>query len=127
MNDMNDDELRARFARLRDADRGNVPPFGTLLERAEVRVRSVPRTRTLAPVWLAAAAVVVVATGVVLRRSNDRDRSSAPAATTISNWKSPTASLLRVSGRDLLAPPSILSSTLDGALRSPVKPKGDSR
>jgi hypothetical protein len=136
MSEPSDDELRARFHDLGVDARASAPPFQPLLERAEAQARSAPSTFTRAPVWVAAAAAatVVLAAGGLLRRSDDGNRSrlaetaaGARSATTISNWKSPTAGLLRAPISDLLAPPSVLSSTLDGVIQAPVHRKGDSR
>jgi hypothetical protein len=85
-------------------------------------------------VWIAAAASVVLAVGVVLGRSDDGDPArlvadsafpEANAAATISTWTSPTAGLLRTPGRDLLAPSSIHSSILDGVTGAALQRKGD--
>jgi hypothetical protein len=136
MSEPSDDELRARFHDLGADDRAGAPPFRPLLERAEAEATRAPGSLRRAPVWVvaAAAATVVLAAGGLLRRSDDGSRSrlaetaaGARSATTISNWKSPTAGLLRAPITDLLAPPSVLSSTLDGVIRAPVHRKGDSR
>jgi hypothetical protein len=128
MNEPGDDELRARFHDLSEGDRASAPPFQTLLERAEAQARSAPNSFRRATVWVAAAAVVLAAGGL-LRLAGDggRRRPVVDATTSISEWTSPTASLLRAPITDLLAPPSILSSTLDGVIRAPVIRKGDSR
>lgn len=123
MNESNENPLRARFQELRD-DRPKAPAFQEVLERAQVRGASIPRVRTLVPVWIAAAAAVVLVTGVVLRRS---DRSPASEVPSISTWKSPTAGLLRYSGREMFAPPSVLSSSLGRVMSAPAKSKGGSR
>ena len=129
MTDTHDDELRARFQQLRDDDAANAPPFRPLWERAEAKARCAPRARTWAPVWVAAAVVVLLAAGVVVRRSDegkrirlgDRTQNTTPS---LSKWTSPTASLLHAPLRDLLEPPSVLSSTLDGVIQAPVNYKG---
>ena len=111
---MNDDELRARFLDLRESDARALRDF---------RV-AVP-ARTLRPLWLAglAAAVLIVVTGLVIRRSSDRERMQWSAGS-ITTWRSPTASLLTASSHELLAPAPILSSTLDGVVRSTVRRTG---
>jgi hypothetical protein len=125
MNSSPDDELRARFRDLR-ADRRDAPPFEDVVTRAETRPRSLRPTHRFGPVWIVAAAVVVVATGVMITRSSDR---SGPVldVPSIATWRSPTASLLRTSGRELLAPPPILSSSLGRLPSVPVKHTGASR
>ena len=131
-----DDELRSRFHDLRDDDRGHIPSFGALWDRAEARARTSRHTHTPGLVWIAAAASIVLAVGVVLARSDDGDPTrlvadSAPldavAAQTIGTWTSPTAGLLRTPGRDLLVPPSIHSSILDGVTGTARQRNGDQR
>ena len=106
-----DDELRTRFAEVRERDRAGAPEFGSMWERAE---RFSPRRRARF-VWAAgaaAAAGVMLAGGLVLGRNRPE-----PADTTgpsIVTWTSPTASLLRMSNVAVLTPPSILASVLDG-------------
>lgn len=127
-----DDELRARFHGVREGDRARIPAFDALLARAEARAEPDQRPRGRAVVWVAAAASVVLAVGTAVLSSGDgdllggvadSDSSGVIATPSISRWTSPTASLLRTPGRDLLGPPSILSSILDGATRS-VQHKG---
>jgi hypothetical protein len=126
MTPLNDDEWRARFDELRADDRASMPSFCAQWGRAEAAETVAPRRRGLAPVFVAAAAVVVLTVGVVVRRVGDGERPQV-APLTITNWKSPTAGLLRTSGRELLVPPPILSSTLDGVIAMPVNHKGMSR
>lgn len=130
-----DDDLRVRFRQLRAEDGAHMPPFRAMLSRAGARVRSGRGLHTAGILGMAAAAGVIVASGVALARSGsgDADRIGAypghadeSAAPSISNWKSPTASLVRTSGRHLLAPPSILTSVLDGVVPTPGQPDGDS-
>ena len=104
-----DDELRERFAELRDADRESMPEFPVL--RATVTSHF---TRMRKPVWTwgAAAAALVVAAGAGLTWNNRR--AVAEPAMTISTWHSPTATLLRTSMPDAFGQPSTLGSVLDG-------------
>jgi hypothetical protein len=124
-----DDDLRARFDALRQADRARTPDFRTVLDRAEVAHAS-PRRRGQPLVWVAAAAGIVLAFGITLHQVRDRgaDRhaggvapSSSSDAVSISTWTSPTASLLRTSGGEMLASPRLLSSILDGAARAALQ------
>jgi len=126
MNPTSDDELRAQFEALRHEDLGRAPDFGDVLHRTRSPERH--HRRQLDPLWIAAAAVIVLAAGIVVReglqRSADRAAKSASldeGATSISRWRSPTASLLRTSGSGVLAPPRILSSILDGASNAAVQ------
>lgn len=121
-----DDELRAQFEALRREDRSRAPDFRTMLERAPTP--AVSRQPLIRPLWIAAAAALVLAVGVAVRearqRGNDRDAITASfdgGTASITHWRSPTASLLRTSGSELLAPRRILSSILDGASRAAVQ------
>ena len=134
MNQPGDAELRDRFSELRRLEGRRAPEFRTLWIGAAAAGRVTRRRRVPALLWLATAAGVVLATGVAIRRSHDRnqvltDTASTPwragAAQTISTWRSPTEGFLRMSGSALLGPPSILSSILDGAAPASVPRKGD--
>jgi hypothetical protein len=126
VNHPDDDQLRARFDQLRDDDRASVPPFHVQWDRVAAAVHSAPRRRRFSPVGLAAAAVLMLGAGIVVRRASDADRFRT-TPTTISGWTSPTASLLHTSGGDLFAPPPLLSSALDGVIQTPVTLKGEAR
>lgn len=117
MKQIGDDALRACFRKLRDHDAANLPDFSTLTR---------PRTRRPATsplVWLGAAACIVVVAGSAIQWTRDRTGRIEPSG--ITTWRSPTASLLDVSGRDILAPAPILSSVFDGVTRRSIVPKGD--
>lgn len=133
MNEPADDELRARFEQLRDDDLARVPSFRASWDRAELRARTPRRGPGRALLWLAAAASVVLTVSVALREPGVREPARVAADSTppeanvtpsISTWRSPTAGLLRTSGRDLLAPPSLLSSILGGVAPAPAQRKG---
>jgi hypothetical protein len=101
-----DDDLRARFAALRRAERGTAPPLDAILARPR------PPRRRASSIALAAAAVVVALLGarLVLRRPpNERAASRAPS---VLEWRSPTASLLRTPGQELLRTVPTLRSSL---------------
>jgi hypothetical protein len=117
MKQIGDDELRACFHKLRDHDAADLPDFS-----AVTRPRA-HRPATPALVWLAAAACVILVAASAIRWTRDRSGRIEPLG--ITTWRSPTASLLDVSGRELLAPPPILSSVLDGVTRRAIVPKGD--
>ena len=126
MNPTSDDELRARFEALRQEDFGRTPDFRDVLNRA--RSPESQHRRQLDPLWIAAAAVIVLAVGIMVREGHQRSAARAAksasfdqGATSISRWRSPTASLLRTSGSGVLAPPRILSSILDGASNAAVQ------
>ena len=113
--DRDDTELRELFARLRSADRAKLPRYRAVLEQALAR-RRFPASRARSLTVRAAAAAVVVAGGVIAyqRLHHDSPRHSAPAASSLASWKSPTGILLHTPGRELLREvPDLNSSILD--------------
>ena len=151
---LEDTDLKSRFVELREDDQGCVPEFGAMWDRVKAGKREAgsgkratgrvatesgrveaggdpgagsARLVRLAAVWgaVAAAAGVLLMFGFTSRRWRDREASSIVMQPSISRWRSPTAGLLMVPGRELLAPRAILSSVLDGATRMPVQRKGD--
>jgi hypothetical protein len=127
VNDMSDDDLRARFAELRNDDHARAPDFGAVLTRAELRARTTAYPRIVRVAWIAAAAGIVFSAGILFQQSRGRDLvpPGSGQAATISTWTSPTADLLRTPGSELLAPPSLFSSILDGATGATIQPQGD--
>ena len=125
MTDTNDDELRVRFDVLRDHDRGVTPEFRQLLEAAPGRSRSAGRGRVRSERWLAAAASIVIAALLAAQLLNRGARARVPDATAISTWQSPTAGLLEMPVKELLAPPPLLSSVFDGVATMSVQSKTD--
>lgn len=127
-----DDELRARLSKLRRRDVRRAPEFRAMLTDAAAGTRTVRARRAPALLWVAAAAGVVLVTGMAVRWEHDRDplptrvvlAPSRDTLQTITNWKSPTAGFLRTTGSRLLVPPAIHSSILDGAAPTPVQRKG---
>jgi len=113
--DRDDAELRELFAELRTADRAELPRYRAVLEQALAR-RRFPDSRARSLTVRAAAAVVVVAASVIgyQRLHHDAPRHSAPAASSLASWKSPTGILLHTPGRELLREvPDLNSSILD--------------
>jgi len=118
--------LRAHFERLRAHDLAHTPAFRAVVQDARARSTTVhPRPAWLAS--LAAAALVVLSLGIAIyqRRVEAPIANRGTPTVTITTWKSPTDGLLRISGQELFAPPSVLSSVLDGATRSALPRKGD--
>lgn len=117
-----DDELEARFRELRDHDVAQAPAFRVPKPHDASRAPAAPRAIPTPVWWASAAGVLFAALGVALLRSDIGQvlRRFAGSATptveapSISDWTSPTASLLRTPGYELLAPPPILSSLFDG-------------
>jgi hypothetical protein len=113
---MDENELRHRFAKLREADREHAPSFAQTFGRARARrsLRATLRARPL--VIAAAAAVVIAAIGLVYTRSL-----TPPAATPeIATWRAPTDVLLETPGSELLgAMPALGASVLDKMIPIP--------
>ncbi len=116
MNDLKDDELRARFAQLRDADELGAPDFQGVLGRARLRpprgrLTWRPPSRFALSAALAAAILFAIGVARVSRRSEF-------VPPPLSTWVSPTASLLRTPGSELMRAPRLMSSVLDPATES---------
>ena len=125
MDEMNDDQLHARFSSLRDEDGRSVPGFRPVLNRA--RTRTDMRTGGRSFRWAAAAASIVLAAALLIAKPW-HDRSGQEHATTktdIVAWQSPTAGLLRTPTQSLLAPAPLLSSVFDGVVNSQLQLKAD--
>ena len=124
MNEFHDDELRSRFAELRAADERDAPEFHAVLDRANHRpIRLDARTRRWLPriAWsLAAAAAIVLAIGIT-RESRQR-RAFVPV--TLSIWTSPTASLLRTPGSELITSSTFAPSMIDPATAKTLSRRG---
>jgi hypothetical protein len=111
--DDRDGEIRELFAEQRSMDRVQLPDYRTMRARASSSRR---RTTQLGrPLVRVAAAAVFLAAGVLAWQRIQRRGTSHPAAvTSIASWKSPTAILLRIPGRELLrGVPDLDSSILD--------------
>ena len=129
MKELSDDEIRSRFEALRRADRQSPPQFETLLAPA---VQQPERTAPARVRWqpsvllsLAAAAAILLTVDAARRASQLRELAAPPlAAPPLADWTSPTASLLRTSGADLLASPTLIPSVLDGLTLTMDQRKG---
>jgi len=113
--DRDDTELRELFARLRSADRTELPRYRAVVEQALAR-RRFPASRARSLTVRAAAAAVVVAGSVIAyqRLPHEVPGQSAPTGSSLASWKSPTAVLLHTPGRELLREvPDLDSSILD--------------
>ena len=107
---MDENELRRRFAQLREADRDRAPSFAQTYGHARARDGRRPTLRVRPLVISAAAAVLVAAIWLA------HERSLSPAITTpeIANWRAPTDVLLQTPGSELLgAMPALGASVLD--------------
>src|SRR6185437_12600563 len=105
-----DERIRSRFGELRDADERGAPAFHAVLERrpASRAPRAVRRLRFRLALPIAVAAAIVLAIGGA-RSARRRDFRPQP----LSTWRSPTASLLRTPGLELVASSTLVSSMLD--------------
>jgi hypothetical protein len=116
MTPLSDHEIHERFRALREEERRHVPAFRAMLERA-ARRSGASRWSSPAVLSLATAAAILLAAGAVRRFSARRDFTPQPLAT----WTSPTASLLRTPGAELLEAPSLGSSVLDRVTSTPIQ------
>jgi hypothetical protein len=127
MNEMHDDELRSRFAELRSSDAARAPDFHGVLERASRRATRVERNnrRWLSPVAvsLAAAAAIVLTIGLTMRSRQRR----AFVPVTLSIWTSPTASLLRTPGAELVTSPTLVPSIVDPMTSATLSRRGNKK
>jgi hypothetical protein len=113
---MDENELRRRFAQLREADQERAPSFAQTYGRARARRswRAPQRVRTV--VIGVAAAVAIAAVWIA------RSRSFSPSeiTPTIATWSAPTDVFLPTAGRELLgAMPALGASVLDTLIPLP--------
>ena len=111
---MDENEIRRRFAQLRESDRVGAPSFAQTYARA--RSRRIPGALHLSTLLIAAAAVILIL-GVWQANS----RSLSPSTTTaIATWRAPTDVLLRTPGSELLSTmPALNKSILDKMIPTP--------
>jgi hypothetical protein len=115
---MDENELRRRFAQLREADRERAPSFAQTYGRGHAR-RSRRATRHVRPLMIAAAAAVVI---VAVWMENARSFSPSAVTPAIATWRAPTDILLRTPGSDLLGVmPALGASVLDTMIPIPSK------
>lgn len=116
---MDENEIRQRFAQLREADREGAPSFAQIYGRGRARQRlgATPRLR---PLVLGAAAAVVIATVWVAKARSLSRSTTAPTIATIAAWRAPTDVLLRTPGSELLGTmPALGASVLDKMISTP--------
>ena len=115
---IDDNEIRHRFAQLRESERVRAPSF------AETYVRSRSRqgrhaAQRVRPLVIGAAAAVVIA---AIWLGNARSFSPSSPTTTIATWRAPTDILLRTPGSELLGTmPALNKSVLDKMISIPSK------
>ena len=117
-NEIDDEQLRARFAALRHVDSRSEPDFRSMLERSQSHALTPSRALGLGFRWAAVAASVVLAVAALVSTTRHRSSpSTAVSAATVSGeWQPPTAGLLNTHVRGLMAPPSLLSSVFDSVV-----------
>lgn len=115
MNEINDDELRRRFAALRNHETSLEPDFETMRHRA-LSWGTRANTFALPARWIASAGCIVIAAAVVVATARDENgaRRTITEAPAITGWQSPTASLLQTPATSVLVPRPLLSSVFDG-------------
>ena len=113
---IDENEIRDRFAQLRESDRVGAPNFAQIYghTRARRSSRATPRVRPL----LIDALVAVVAGAVFVWHSQSSSPST--ATETIATWRAPTDTLLRTPGSELLGTmPALGASVLDNIISTP--------
>jgi len=107
---MDDNELRRRFAQLRESDRERAPTFVQTYQRRDAGSTSRPWLAKRA-LGIGAAAAVLVAAVWMARASSVPHSGTTPAIVT---WRAPTDVLLDTPGSELLgAMPALSASVLD--------------
>jgi hypothetical protein len=127
-----DDEIRSHFDDRRAEDAADAPAFSALMSNADRHASTPISGRRPRTIWWGAAAAAAVIVATVLVRPTDRSTSPATAAVSdsaeypsIVSWTSPTGGLLRAS-RQLVTPPSVFGSVLDG-VTMPSSPSDSSK
>ena len=128
-----DDEIRSQFDDRRAEDAADAPAFATLWSNANRQASApVPVRRPVGMVWWGAAAAAAIIVATVIVRPAEHSTTSATAAIadsaeypSIVSWTSPTGGLLRAS-RQLVTPPSVFGSVLDG-VTMPSAPSDSSK
>ena len=113
---MDENEIRQRFAQLREADRESAPSFAQIYGRGRARRRlgAMPRAR---PFVIGVAAAAVIATFWLAKV---RSFSPSTVTPTIATWRAPTDVLLRTPGSELLGTmPALGASVLDKMISTP--------
>jgi hypothetical protein len=112
----NENELRRRFAQLREADRDRAPGFTQTYGRARAP-KSGRATLRVRPLVLGAAAAVAMA---VVWLAETRSFSPSAATPTVATWRAPTDVLLQTPGSELLGEmPALGRSILDEMIPIP--------
>ena len=128
MNINDDEEVRAQFRAVREHDAQHHPDFRVLWDRVSSHSQGTG-PRRVAQLWtvaIAAACVVLAVTFAARRpRRGDVVPSDARPMSPISEWRSPTQVFLQTPGLQLLSPPRLISSVLDGVTHAALQRKGE--
>jgi hypothetical protein len=127
MSEMDDLELRSRFAELRAADEIGAPEFHGVVEGGRLRAPRASRIGWRSPARIAislataaAAAAIVLAIGATMQSRQRR----VFVPVTLSIWTSPTASLLVTPGSDLISSPTFAPSIVDPKTSTTLSRRG---
>ena len=116
-----ENEIRQRFAQLREADREGAPGFAQIYARARSRRNRRVSQRVRPLVIGAAAAVVLAAVWIANARSFSSHTAATETIATIAAWRAPTDVLLRTPGSELLEEmPALSASVLDKMILTPT-------
>jgi hypothetical protein len=102
-----DDELRAKFAALRSIDALHAPDFEAIRNRPMRSAQAAPSVRRS---WRLGVALSVAAALLLSIGGTRAYRRYTFVAPPLSTWTSPTGSLLRTPGSELLRAPNLVSS-----------------
>ena len=117
---MDENEIRQRFARLREEDREGAPGFAQTYARAR-SLRSRRVGQRVRPVVIAAAAGVVFAAVWIAKARSFSSHSATETIAAITAWRAPTDVLLRTPGSELLGTmPTLGASVLDKMIPTPT-------
>jgi hypothetical protein len=110
---MDENEIRQRFAQLREADRERTPGFAQIYGRARARKSSGAMLR-VRPLVIGAAAAVVIAAVWLANARSFTPSTHTPTIAAIAAWRAPSDALLRTPGSEMLGTmPALGASVLD--------------
>ena len=113
---MDETEIRARFAQLREAERVRAPGLAQIYERKRARA-TWGATHRVRPFVIAAAVAIAI---IAYSLAHSRSFSPSTATPAIATWRAPTDVLLRTPGSELLGTmPALSKSVLDKMIPTP--------
>jgi hypothetical protein len=115
MTDLNERELRRRFAEIRASDSASTPSFDATIGRQRSRPAGARSARRVYPMF-AVAATVVFAFGLCLKGGSSQPSTASPPS--VAEWQPASDVLLGTARPALFGPmPPLGSSVLDSFLR----------